>query len=147
MEHHTTLNLELSLRQKLITLAEAQDISVNKTIVILMKLLSCEIKHRKIPERLVEYQKLSENEEWCTCHLYLSFSEYQHFSDMRNFFKMSVSFLVAYAVKKYGHQLLNNLSPENWDDKNLFPHHSIGKPRVLEQQFFVICWGKTTEYP
>ena len=147
MEHHTTLNLELSTYIELKSLAEAKNISVTHVIIALMKLLSEEVKHRKMPERLVEYQKLSEGEEWYTCHVFWSFQEYQHFVDMRNFLKMSVSFLVAEALRKYGHQLLNTLPEELWDDKNLFPHYSLVKKTVSGTQFFMIGWGKVTKYP
>ena len=147
MEHHTTLNLELSTYRELKHIAETKNSSVTTVIVALMKFLSKEVTHRKMPERLVEYQKLSEGEEWCTCHVYWSFPEYQHFVDIRNFFKMSVSFLVSEALRKYGHQLLNSPSEELWDDKNLFPHYSFGKKTVSGQQFFIICWGKVTKYP
>ena len=145
MEHHTTLNLKLSTYKELKALAEAKEISINRTIVALMKLMSKEVKYRPMPERLVEYQKLTEGEEWKTCHVYLSFQEYQHFTDMRNFLKISVSFLVAEALRKYGSQLLNSSSPELWDDKNLFPHHSLVKKTVSGQQIFITCWGKGTD--
>ena len=90
MEHHTTLNLKLSTYKELKALAEAKEISINRTIVALMKLMSKEVKYRPMPERLVEYQKLTEGEEWKTCHVYLSFQEYQHFTDMRNFLSRSL---------------------------------------------------------
>ena len=147
MEHHTTLNLELTTYLELKELASLKEVSVGTIIVSLMKLLSYEIEHRKMPERLVEYQKLSEGEEWYTCHVYWSFPEYQHFVDMRNFFKMSVSFLVATALRMYGYQLLDSGNPEEWDDKNLFPHYSFGKQRVSGDYYFMICWGNMTEYP
>ena len=147
MEHHTTLNLKTSTYEELKTIAKENNTSVDTAIVALMKFLSEEVKHRPMPERLVEYQKLPEGEEWYTCHVYWSFQEYQHFTDMRNFLKMSVSFLVAYALEKYGHLLLNSSSAELWDDKNLFPHYSFGKKTVSGQQFFIIGWGKVTKYP
>ena len=147
MEHHTTLNLELSTYEKLKTLAEEKNISVSTAIVILMKHLSKEVQHRKMPQRLVEYQKRSENEEWYTCHVFWSFPELQHFVDMRNFLKMSVSFLVTEALKKYGHLLLNLSDEELWDDKNLLPHYSFVKKTISGLQFFIICWGKTKKYP
>ena len=147
MEHHTTLNLKQSVFRELKDLAETKNISVSAAIVLLMKLLSKEVEHRKMPERLVEYQKLTEGEAWCTCHVYLSFPEYQHFTDMRNFLKMSVSFLVAEALRKYGHLLLDFSPAELEDDKNLFPHHSLVKKTVSGQLFFVICWEKPTKSP
>ena len=145
MEHHTTLNLKLSVYLKLKELAKEKDISVTMAIVFLMKFLSKEVQHRKMPERLVEYQKLTEGEEWRTCHVYWSFPEYQHFVDMRNFLKMSVSFLVAEALRRYGHFLLDFSSADLEDDKNLFLHHSLVKKTVLGQQFFITCWGKPTK--
>ena len=75
MEHHTTLNLELMVYQELKELAAQKGISVDQVIVALMKFVSCEAKHRKMPERLVEYQKLSEGGEWYTCHVYWCFPD------------------------------------------------------------------------
>ena len=147
MEHHTTLNLKFSAYRELKKLAEIMNISVATTIVALMKHMSREVQHRKMPERLVVYQKLSEGEEWYTCHVYWSFPELQHFVDMRNFLKMSVSFLVAEALRKYSHLLLNFSDEELWDDKNLLPHYSFLKKTVSGQQFFIIGWGKVTKYP
>ena len=82
MEHHTTLNLKLSTYKELKLLAETKGISVNKTIVVLIKHVSKEVEHRKMPERLVEYQKLPEGEEWHTCHVYWSFPEIKALSDL-----------------------------------------------------------------
>ena len=147
MEHHTTLNLKLSVVEELKSLASEKKISLNDVIVVLMNFMSQEVKHRKMPERLVEYQKLTEGEEWRTCHVYLTFSQYQHFTDMRNFLKMSVSFLISEALRKYGHLLLNSSSTELWVDKNLFPHHSFCKKTVSGVQYFITGWGKVTEYP
>ena len=147
MEHHTTLNLKITTYCELKKLAEAMETSISTAIVALMKYMSKEVEHRKMPERLVEYQKPTEGEEWHTCHVYWSFQEYQHFTDMRNFLKMSVSFLVATALQKYGHQLLNSTSPDLWDDNNLFPHYSLVKKTASGVQFFLICWGKTGKYP
>ena len=70
MEHHTTLNLKLTTYQELKELAAAKRVSVGTAIVALMKILSHEVKYRETPERLVEYQKLSEGDEWYTCHVY-----------------------------------------------------------------------------
>ena len=82
MEHHTTLNLKLTTYQELKELAAAKRVSVGTAIVALMKILSHEVKYRETPERLVEYQKLSEGEKWYTCHVYWSFQEVKASSDL-----------------------------------------------------------------
>ena len=145
--HHTTFNLELSVYAGLKFLAEERNLTIIDVIRILMKSVSEEMKHQKMPKRLVEYQRLPNNSEWKIFHVRLTIEEYEHFVDMRKFFKKSVSHLIKYALETYGVALLNlpEAQTENQSDKKIFPHYSFAHKSVSGIQFFMICWGKPTE--
>ena len=147
--HHTTFNIERSVFDELVKVAEEKGGTISGTIRILLKLVSEEMKHRKMPRRPVKYQQLPEQGEWHTFHIRLTVQEYEHFVDMRKFFKKSVSLLIAYAVKKYGQLFLDCLQPElgKGRDKYIFPHYSLGYEILSGQQYFTICWGKTERCP
>ena len=148
LNHHTTFNIEHSTMETLRLLAEMKNISVSDAIKMLLKLVSEEMEYTETPKRLIEYQRLPSGGEWKTFHIRLTYEEVEHFEDMRNFFKKSVSFLIACAVEQYGNLLLNVL-PQQTDkgwDKNLFPHYSSGRKVVSGEEIFIISWGKPTKF-
>ena len=48
----------------------------------------------------VKYQERDVKENWHRLHIIMNEYEYEYYFDMRKFFKMSVSFILAYAVMK-----------------------------------------------
>jgi hypothetical protein len=54
----------------------------------------------------IKYQKRDIKENWNIIHIVLNEYEYEYFLDIRKFFKMSVSFILAYAVMRYLDELL-----------------------------------------
>ena len=141
---HTTINIHPELYEELfLKTMNHLEISESDLVAIVMKLVSREMPQRERPKRAVEYQKGNEKKEWKIVHLYLSENEYDHFVDMRIFFKMSVAHLFCYGLKKYANQICSR----KWDDKTLFPGYSFAQKTVSGLQFFMICWGNTAEYP
>ena len=147
--HHTTYNLELSVYRGLKFVATEKNLSISAVIRMLMKMVSEEMKHRKMPKGLTQYQRLPEDGEWKVFHIKLTSEEAEHFVDMRKFFKKSVSLLIKYALDTYGVAFLNlpESQTEKWGDKNIFPHYSFAHKSVSGLQYFIICWGKPTKYP
>ena len=148
--HHTTMNLEKSVFESLVFLAQNKNISVTTAIRMLMKLVSEEMEHQKMPKRLIQYQRLPEDSQWHIFHIRLTIEEYEHYVDMRKFFKKSVSYLVAYAVETYGSLLFNTLSPRSQTgekrDKDIFSHYSFSRELRFGVEVFVISWGPKTRY-
>ena len=128
--HEDTLTLLSNLS---VMLGTPRDLVIKSA----MHLLSKEMKHRDLPQRLVQYQESDVKENWRSLHIKLSFEQYAHFVDMRNFFKMSVSFLIALALQKYGQTLLKE---KEISDKNLFEEYFITKKVHGGLQYFMICW-------
>ena len=141
---HTTINIHPELYDQLFTeCMDKAEVTETELVAIIMKLVSQEMSQRERPKRAVEYQKGPEDKKWKIVHLYLTEDEYDHFVDMRNFFKMSVAHMVALGLKKYFHQILS----QQWDDKTLFPGYGFVQKTVSGVQYFAICWGKLTKYP
>ena len=88
----------------------------------------------------IKYQERDLKENWHRLHIVMSEYEYEYYLDMRKFFKMSVSFILAYAVMKFLDELLKgNKVTDNYYYKNyVFIKKSINK---------VICWQIYWGYP
>ena len=139
---HTTVNIHPDFYKYFFAhYRDTLKVSNTELVCIIMKLLSLEMPQRTRPTGAVRYQD-QHSEKWIIVHLYLTDEEYDHFVDMRNFFKMSVAHLISYGLSKYYSQIL----AQRWPDKNLFPEYSFGQMVVWGQQYFIICWGKGTEY-
>jgi hypothetical protein len=81
----------------------------------------------------IKYQERDLKENWHRLHIVLNEYEYEYYLDMRKFFKMSVSFILAYAVIRYLDELLKmNESTDNYCYKNY----------VFIKQLVngIICW-------
>lgn len=67
----------------------------------------------------IKYQERDLKENWHRIHILLNEYEYEYFLDMRKFFKMSVSYILAYAVLKYHKELMDrNINNDNYCYKN-----------------------------
>ena len=74
----------------------------------MQKLMSDSQKMLKSCSR-VKYQERDVKENWHRLHVLMNEYEYEYYFDMRKFFKMSVSFILAYAVVKYLNEIINEL--------------------------------------
>ena len=142
---HTTINLHPEFYEYLFTeYASHLKVSYTELACIIMKCVSEEMPQRERPRRAVEYQRspYEGKTNWVVVHLYLTDEEYDHFVDMRTFFKMSVSHMITQGLTKYS----NHIFCEKWPDKNLFPRYSFGQVIVSGRPFFIIGWGKLTKF-
>ena len=54
----------------------------------------------------IRYQERDEEKNWEESHLYLTPAEYELFLDLKKVYKMSGSYLIAFAIRKYLNKLL-----------------------------------------
>ncbi len=87
----------------------------------------------------IKYQERDQKENWNQLHIVLNEYEYEYYLDMRNFYKMSVSLILAYAVMKYLNELVNELLNENKSTDNYFYRNYIF---MLETVDGILCWKK-----
>lgn len=86
----------------------------------------------------VKYQERSLKENWHSIHILLNEYEYEYYLDMRKFFKMSVSYILAYAVLRYLDKLLDrNINTDNYSYKNYIFMMKAFDGTILWQ----IYWG------
>lgn len=135
---HTTVNLGFA--HALLLNASARKLGVKRSqlIVLLMEKLLLLWKSMKRSEVTVQYQKKFSFEEWKVVHVFLTGQEYEVFTDMRNFFKRSVSYMLAIAIRKFLQEILD-------DGKEKFQSHCdnyeiINYKRTGKFDKNYICW-------
>ncbi len=115
----------------------------NKLIIALLKRAMRD--HDKLENnfRSVKYQDDDTAGKWKTLHVKFGKGENEYFQDMRRVFKMSVSLILAYSVKNYLIEVLNDLlrmDPlDNYPPKN----YLILKDIVDD----VVCWRLFWGFP
>lgn len=85
----------------------------------------------------IKYQRRDEKENWQQLHLILNEYEYEYYLDMRKLFKMSVSFILAYAVVRYLDEVMNELTNRNIDTDNYTYRNYIFVRKTIDN---IICW-------
>ncbi len=68
--------------------------------------------------RSVKYQNSDSHDKWNTIHVTFREDDYEYFIDMRKLYKMSVSLILAYAVRKYFFEIMNKLKKKFQSDNN-----------------------------
>ena len=85
----------------------------------------------------IKYQARDDKENWYLVHLVLNEYEYEYYLDMRKFFKMSVSYILAYAVKRYLGEIIDELLDMNKNTDNYLYRNYILITKTINN---VICW-------
>jgi hypothetical protein len=114
----TTLNVHVDILKKIIFAAELQCISSSQMIVILLKQAMNRVGNPDNLGKLVQYQKRSSPEMWHPFHIKWKPDEYEYFQDMKKLLKMSVSLILAIAVKKFLKKLLKQNISDNYRHHN-----------------------------
>jgi hypothetical protein len=90
----------------------------------------------------IKYQERDLKENWHRLHIIMNEYEYEYYLDMRKFFKMSVSFILALAVRRYLDEILNELLHRNIDTDNyLYRNYIFIKKTIDEVISWQIYWG------
>ena len=85
----------------------------------------------------VKYQARADKEEWHRLHMVMNEYEYEYYLDMRKFFKMSVSYIFAFAVRRYLDEVMNELINGNIITDNYRFRNYIFIKKIIDD---VICW-------
>ena len=85
----------------------------------------------------VKYQERDVKENWHRLHVSMNEYEYEYYLDMRKFYKMFVSFILAYAVMRYLDEVVRELAKRRISTDNYpFRNYILTKETIDE----VICW-------
>ena len=137
----TTLNMHKDTVEKIKEAALSRGISISLMISKLMqKVMGENIRYMRMG-RLIQYQKRCGKKEWRKVHVKLRGDEYEYFHDLRKLLKMSVSFIVANAVKRYLNEIMNEKSSDN------YPYHYRNYIVIREIIDKIVCWKHIWGYP
>ena len=96
----------------------------------------------------IQYQGRDVKENWHRLHVVVNEYEYEYYQDMRKFFKMSISFILAYAVVRYLDEIINELLDKNKiTDKYFFRNYIFIKETVNGVICWQIYWGIPLKIP
>ena len=129
----TTLYVNKSILETLNKSSAITGINKTKIIKLLMQRVMKDNQRLLKTYSRVKYQERDIRENWHRIHIVLNEYEYEYYLDMRKFFKMSVSFILAYAVMRYLDEVLKgNKSADNYCYQNY-----IFMKEVVNG---IICW-------
>lgn len=86
---------------------------------------------------VIKYQERDLKENWYRIHIILNEYEYEYYLDMRKFYKMSVSFILAYAVMRYLDRVVNEILNKKNNTDN---YYYINYVFIEEVVYGIICW-------
>ena len=129
----STLYVNKSILETLNKSSAITGINKNKIIKLLMQRVMKDNQRLLKTYSRVKYQERDIKENWHRLHIVMNEYEYEYYLDMRKFFKMSVSFILAYAVMRYLDEVLKmNKSADNYCYQNY-----IFMKEVVNG---IICW-------
>lgn len=103
---HTTVHLRLSHAMLLDESAQKLGLTRSKLATLLLRKMMKNLKRMKQTHCPVKYQNNIEMEAWKTLHVFFESRDYEVNTDMRKFFKWSVSALLAMALNWYIKEIL-----------------------------------------
>ena len=137
----TTLNIHKNVLEKISAAAILKGISCSAIIGMLLQKVMNENTQSVLMGKLIRYQKRCRPDSWHTFHVTYRDDEYEYYLDMKKFRKMSVSYILAYAVNKYLREIIKG------DDTDNYRHHF--KNYTVVQEYFdtIPSWKLIWGYP
>jgi hypothetical protein len=132
MKIRTTANIDRNIWGRICEAAELCGISTHQLVHVLFKIMIREKPLKFRFNRSVEYQPRRNLNQWKCFHMELSEAVYESCMDMRKLMKLSVSFLLNYAVEVYLDravaEIMDGSASDNYPDIYvIFTHHSPHK--------------------
>src|SRR4030043_2099750 len=135
----TTLNIQAMILTKINQAAQLSGTTRTFVIVTLMKKVMNETQNQVLCGARVRYQDRRKPDDWHTFHVQLKPDEYEYILDLRKLMKMSVSYILAYAVEKFIDELILKKDTDNY----LYTNYVIVKDIIDD----IICWKLIWGYP
>ena len=137
MSIETTLHVHKSTLEMLNEKAEKTGRTITSIIKLLMKRIMNDNQKMLKSYSRIKYQERDVKDNWHRLHIILNEDEYEYYQDVRKFYKMSISFILAYAVRRYLNEVVNKLlDRNNFTDKYYFKDYIFVKKTIDG----VICW-------
>jgi hypothetical protein len=111
-------------------------------IKVLMQRVMSTNQHMIKSNARIKYQSRDNKENWHRLHVVLNEYEYEYYLDMRKFYKMSVSFILAYAAIRYLDEILNELLNRSKNTDNyLYKNYIFITKTINKVIYWQIYWG------
>jgi hypothetical protein len=114
----TTLNIRADILEQITSAANSNSISCSEMIALLIQQVTADIAEPVRIGRMVQYQGRRSSQDWHVFHVQVREDMYEYWLDLRKLLKMSVSLILAYAVKKFLCKLMKINSTDNYLCKN-----------------------------
>ena len=141
MEAVMLIETTMHVHNSILEILTYGEVMTGRPIKVIIKLLMQRImddNHKLLKScRRVKYQERDKEKNWHRVHIVLNEYEYEYYLDMRKFYKMSVSFILAYAVMKYLNELVNELLDRNKNTDNYLYSNYIFIKETVDG---IICW-------
>ncbi len=118
----SSVNINISKLSLLENFSEANELSVNEVVTLLLRKILKDGKYSARKFRAVKYQEIDPDKNWDTLTVYFEDVDYEFFTDMRKFFKESVSLLLSKAIDLFldtilteVKEILLNYANSDWD--------------------------------
>ena len=133
----TTLHIRIEILEQITRAADYYNVSRSQVIALLMKKVADETVRPCRIGRKVKYQTRRLSGEWRKIHVQFREDAYEYCLDLRKLLKMSVSFILAYAVEKYLEKLMTQKTPDNYR----FTSYIIAKEVIDSVKIWKFIWG------
>ncbi len=127
MKIDTTINIKKEFLARIDETSKLYMVSRSKLVSLLLKRVMKENSTDKNRFSRVKYQKRDRDATWKRPHLVLESDLYEKSIDMRKLHKMSVSYIVTVAFKRYFDAVLDELKRGLTSDKDLRNYICVGK--------------------
>jgi hypothetical protein len=135
----TTVNIGVSEYDALAEAMAQTGATRSGMISVMLKHLAAGLKGRGAAWGRVKYQDRRPGEEWRRLHVRLGSDEYEFFLDLKKVVKMSVSLLIAMAIKLYLDQLLVKFGGNI--DNYRYHNYAMSKIFIGDVTCWIFYWG------
>lgn len=139
MKIRTTVNLSKDLLEKLESASFSQKMTKTALVSALLNYLMDKNTLHMTAWSGVKYQKRTRHVKWRRVHISPRCDEYEFFLDSRKVCKMSVSFLIAFAIENYLDILMKLMA----GDKDNYRYHNYAMSPIIIDDIvcWLFCWG------
>ncbi len=142
MKIETTLNVHREVLSELYEASFVTGRRISAIAVMALQGLLAQHRRRVRAFRRIQYQGRDYKENWKKVHIVIGVSDYECLLDMRKMYKMSVSFLLAVAVKNYLYKMIKEILCGVGKTDNYQLRNYIISQKVIEGVVSLqIYWG------
>ena len=135
----SSVNINTEKLSRLETFSEVNDLSVNEIVSLLLRKILKDGNNVAIKFSAVKYQDDDPDKNWVVKTVYFEEICYEFFTDMRKFFKISVSFLLAKAIDLFLTTILSEENQRNYTDHDW----DISRKEEKCSEIWTILWKNT----